>query len=396
MEGSITASVPRSNVSGLTFPSEPTADLAFIRNLLNRKSTPMSVNKDMALQQQQKQERLSRNEKKDSLELDTSVVEKMSQNTSLNNTGPNLKYQWSNYSLSKQFTPPVKLKEPEEAANLQKDRTNKKLFEDEDEFETRSLASLPSEIAYDQSQTMNLTNKSQFGRLFSRLESAGGLNNSPASFKDNLREARYLKNFSMQQRANIGDDGLQPGGAAATQIDRSGIEEGHVSEHSALEYDSYYQQHRQESDDNADGVTSDEEFLNEFINEMLPKSAPEGNSEEEEDLNGVDNEEEEEDCYAEDSRGNSYEEGKEGKEEVDDGDEEDFDQEQQMQKYLAERSMYRNESDHVLTRILPKIDEVENENDDSRLAEEEPQPKIKYSANHSGNVKLQFFQQFIK
>lgn len=392
MEGSITASVPRSNVSGLTFPSEPTADLAFIRNLLNRKSTPMSVNKDMALQQQQKQERLSRNEKTDSLELDTSAVEKISQNTSLNNTGPNLKYQWSNYSLSKQFTPPVKLKEPVEAeSNLQKDRTNKKLFEDEDEFETRSLASLPSEIAYDQSQTMNFTNKSQFGRLFSRLESAGGLNNSPASFKDNLREARYLKNFSMQQRANIDDDGLQPGEAAATQIDQSGIEEGHVSEHSAVEYDSYYQQHQQESDDNADGVSSDEEFLNEFINEMLPKSAPEGNSGEEEDLNGVDNEEEEEDFYEEDSDGNSYEDGKEEEEEEVD-DDEDFDQEQQMQKYLAERSMYRNESDHVLTRILPKIDEVDNENDDSRLAEEEPQPKTKHSANHSGNVKLQLFQ----
>lgn len=45
MEGSLCTASTRSNVSGLTFPSEPAADLAFIRNLLNKKSTPLSTDK---------------------------------------------------------------------------------------------------------------------------------------------------------------------------------------------------------------------------------------------------------------------------------------------------------------------------------------------------------------
>ena len=64
---------------------------------------------------------------------------------------------------------------------------------------------------------------------------------------------------------------------------------------------------------------------------------------------------------------------------------EDYEQQQQIQKYLAERNFYRSETEHVMTRILPKIDEVDNENDESRCEEEE-KPKSKAHRNLIGKL----------
>jgi len=90
---------------------------------------------------------------------------------------------------------------------------------------------------------------------------------------------------------------------------------------------------------------SDEQFLNDFINEMLPKAGEEGTEEVDESVEKVEEEEEEEE------------------EEVDEReeDEADFEKEQHMQKYLAERNVFRSESENVQSRILPKIDEVNEE-----------------------------------
>ena len=348
MEGSLwdAASVARSNVSGLTFPSEPTADLAFIRNLLNKKSTPMSVQKGLPL------EKLLETDKND-IQLDTENVE-TSQKTS--NMGSNPKYQWSNYSFAKQFTPPIKLRELHAMdASGSGQRTSKKLFgEEEDEiFETRSHASLPSEIAFDQSQTANFANKSKFSALFNRLESAGGLNNSPANFKDNLKETRCLRGFRVQQQV--------PCESLAV-----GEEQGHSVEHVD------------------DDVSSDEEFLNEFINEMLPKASLSESGDGSFGSGEEDEEEEDDEEEEEDTNSDCDEDGEEivKYENGDDG--EDFDHEQQLQKYLMERSMYKNESEHVSTRILPKIDEVDNENDDSRLLEDESKAQTRCAANRKG------------
>ncbi len=85
MEGSL-YSASRSNVSGLTFPSEPAADLAFIRSLLTRKSAVNAGSKNEQIEElfrsMENEERLEAKETK--------------------------KYQWSGYT-TRQFTPPVKL-----------------------------------------------------------------------------------------------------------------------------------------------------------------------------------------------------------------------------------------------------------------------------------------------
>lgn len=340
MEGSLwDAQSTRSNVSGLTFPSEPTADLAFIRNLLNKKSTPLS-DKTKSVDASKLEELFKAIEKQDTID-DKKKSEQQ----------PKRQHQWSNYSV-KQFTPPVKLK-LEDSMN----RTNKKLFNDDEDYndEIRSIASLPSDIALDRSTNIAVE-KSNFSALFNKLDKSQyesspsidrptlktnfftritqpGLNNSPANFKDNIKEANYLKNFSIQKESEIQKSYENP----QNEEDSYYINE---------EYNSYNEQHKDDSD-------SDEEFLNDFINEMLPKALG---------------------AQGEDEESVDVEEFQEKEEEVD---EVDFDQEQQIQKYLAERNFYRSETEQVINRILPKIDEVDNENDDSRIDEDEPKPKTK-------------------
>lgn len=74
-------------------------------------------------------------------------------------------------------------------------------------------------------------------------------------------------------------------------------------------------------------------------------------------------------------------------------DEDDFEQQQQLNKYLAERSVYRSESENVMSRILPKIEEVDNENDESRVEEELAKPvKSKFSiCIRYGNFLFEYF-----
>ena len=108
---------------------------------------------------------------------------------------------------------------------------------------------------------------------------------------------------------------------------------------------------------------SDEQFLNDFISEMLPTTHNEEDSENEEDVSKVNNAVEEEE-----------EEEEEVEEENNSNDEDDFEQQQQLNKYLAERSVYRSETENLMSRILPKIEEVENENDESRVEEKIVKP----------------------
>lgn len=203
MEGSLyAASNARSNVSGLTFPSEPTADLAFIRDLLNKKSTPL-ISKTKSLDCESTVDI-------DKLENLFQMIEHTKNPESKQSMAK--QYQWSNYtSQQSSFTPPMKLPCPSS------DRTNKKLFDDEEDEkdELRSIASLPSDIACDRSKNLTL-NKSGFSALFNKLEQGTSCesspivnatkksffylnenerNNSPANFKD----PSYFSQFSIQK-----------------------------------------------------------------------------------------------------------------------------------------------------------------------------------------------------
>ncbi len=158
VEGSLCdARSTRSNVSSLSFPTEPTADLTFIRNLLTQKSSLAAANfiTDQFSSQPQQ------------------IVQQPAR-------------LWSNYTFNKtdSFTPPVKLKSIENNDILIK--TNKKLIyeddfnnddqiereqdiqiEDEEDDCARSIASLPSDIVRDTNST-NI-NKSNFNALFNKL-----------------------------------------------------------------------------------------------------------------------------------------------------------------------------------------------------------------------------------
>ena len=309
MEGSLweTAS-SRSNVSSLTFPSEPTADLAFIRNLLSKKSTPLTG----AAHEQHKLD-LTKLENLAML-IQDSQASSLSKQHEKQEKKPQ---QWSNYSAkSNSFTPPVKLQSDDLI------RPNKKLFTEEcgDDDETRSIASLPSEIAFDRSVNYNL-DKSNFSVLFNKLENSGKWETSDSPCLNPKRQLFYLKekelnnspvNFNLFKYGNKG---------GSLQQDRKVFNEQEEEE----EEESF-------KDDN------DEQFLNDFIDEMLPSV-----------LNGDNMESPNE------------------PDEIEPGDSEEEVEEPPVQsKYQQDRNAY---VEGLHTRLLPKIDEVENENDDSRIEE---------------------------
>ena len=106
----------RSNISCLTFPNEPTADLTFIRSLLSRKSIPPETN----------------------------------------NVRP-----WANCEV--QFTPPVKLKPFENQMRFTQ-------VDFEEDFDDRtSQISLPSDLVDD--RQLKTPNMNDFGALFNRISS---------------------------------------------------------------------------------------------------------------------------------------------------------------------------------------------------------------------------------
>ena len=307
MEGSLweTAS-SRSNVSSLTFPSEPTADLAFIRNLLSKKSTPLN---GVAHEQHK---------------LDLTKLENLAMLIQDSQTSSSSKQQekqekkpqqWSNYSAkSNSFTPPVKLQSEDLI------RPNKKLFTEEccDDDETRSIASLPSEIAFDRSVNYNL-DKSNFSALFNKLDNSSKWETSDSPCLNPKRQLFYLKenelnnspvNFNLFKHGNKGN---------LFQQDREEINK---------------QQEEQQSfkDDN------DEQFLNDFIDEMLPSVLNADNME---------SQNEPDEFEPSDS-------------------EEELEEPPVQSKYQLDRNAY---VEGLHTRLLPKIDEVENENDDSRIEE---------------------------
>ncbi len=199
-------------------------------------------------------------------------------------------------------------------------RMNKKLFDEDDEDEVRSIASLPSELAFDRSVSNLVMNKQRFNALFSKLDRSN-FESSP-NVQD-LRRAQCLHGQSFHSEVTFNS----PANFRGPQ------EEAETEACDDQMYCSYTEPRSEQND-------SDEQFLNDFINEMLPKAGEEGTEEVEESVEKVEEEEE-------------VDEGEE--------DEADFEKEQHMQKYLAERNVFRSESENVQSRILPKIDEVNEE-----------------------------------
>lgn len=158
VEGSLCGST-RSNISSLTFPQEPTADLTFIRNLLSKKSSVTNLTTDKMADKKH-------HEQQQSFPVESQIR------------------LWSKclFNTSTSFTPPIKLKSDEIINNSKKlnFKTNKKLsyeieedqtqnVEDEDDDCSKSITSIPSDIFRD-NNTLNL-NKSNFSALFNKLTS---------------------------------------------------------------------------------------------------------------------------------------------------------------------------------------------------------------------------------
>ncbi len=334
MEGSL-YSASRSNVSGLTFPNEPAADLAFIRSLLTRKS---AVDDDP-----KNNERIEELFK--SMEKEEKLEEKETK-----------KYQWSGYT-TKQFTPPVKLATFTNESVVLDGRANKKLFADEEDEvdEIRSIASLPSELAFDRSTNV-VMNKQRFNALFNKLDRSN-FESSPNV--DDLRKVQYIQSQSFRSDLTFNSP------ANFTGLPKTETEE-EEEECDEQMYCSYAEPKSEQSD-------SDEQFLNDFINEMLPNAGGVNSS--------VDIEEADEE----------REEGLEVEEEQEE-EEVDFEQEQHMKKYLAERNVFKSESENVQSRILPKIDEVnedaENECESARVCTGKPVKRLSLGEYLVGASKL--------
>ncbi len=308
VEGSLCGST-RSNISSLSFPQEPTADLAFIMNLLAKKSSNSVTNLNFAQMVDKKCEKQQQ------------ILFEQPQ-TRL----------WSNYSFNKtnSFTPPIKLKSDEIDSMNNKNlsiKTNKKLvYEDEenqteeqeqlvtaeeDDDCTKSIASLPSDIVRD-NDTINL-NKTNFSALFNKLTNNLDLikdthkfvESSPLLANKMLSDANKKSNFSQNQLLDFGDTNNQS----------------HNNQGNILRSNEKIAKKNEED--------NDEKILQDFIDEMLPIAL-------------ANNKQTENDYYEQDSL-NEYDEA-------------------EMHRY---QQIYQNNDlhNHVpLCNILPKIDE-ENEDE---------------------------------
>ena len=269
MEGSLCGSTTRSNVSCLTFPNEPTADITFIRHLLARKSsTDMSDEK---------------------AEFLASLA---NQNEWTQAPQSQTKHKWSMIS-QKQFTPPVKLTNGIVKPPVVQPSLNRSLFhsnkneadcedhdcgkdfdsesikyfdrcEEEERDEVASISSVPSEIRLDRSVDKFQFSKASFGALMNKLSG-----NTPKTHAANALNLTYTKEDSAAF--------MSPGAMSATAPTWSTVN------NTVLDDSVSYMSHNHTAinahsgecnatNAAADEAENDKRILYEFIDEIFSKS----------------------------------------------------------------------------------------------------------------------------
>ena len=275
VEGSLCGSTTRSNVSCLTFPSEPTADLTFIRRLLARQSTDACQTSNEA---EQKEQSLG-----DAHEAPKCPGQ------------PRQKWSIGNKQL---FTPPVKLanssgdKSPAITLNPKHITLNRSLFQpdesdneslrhfgktEDDDEDVASVFSVPSEIRLDMSAPQSLKKK-HFGALMKKLSQSTPPpppQSQQASFRLPLKKNPLNETYTKEDTSLLLSPCPMSGAAPVwstvnnTLLDESATY-AHFKEECHQEHEEEEKEHRGNIE--KEDAENDTRILYEFIDEMFSKN----------------------------------------------------------------------------------------------------------------------------
>jgi hypothetical protein len=264
----------RSNVSSLSFPTEPSADLEFIRKILaSRKSslnnTQSSINTIISTQQQH-QSKLGQMQKHPWSVNPSSYTPPVKLNNNIDSNKAPLFQPLANQQVNRSlFTSEQKSETSNnfdyddtdyflKYSNVKHNENVEETEDDQDDDKPMSIASVPSEIRLDICNS-NCLDKLNFNRLFSKLSSTESQNLSINEYLKK-KDQPILDTFDGIKLSNNFQDNIQD-----LSINNQSIYNKQNSSDNTYIFDEIYKVELQDEYED-----DDQKILNEFIDEVLP------------------------------------------------------------------------------------------------------------------------------